>query len=123
LTALVLKKPLSDYSKSPSWIFKVFSGYFDVCPKNPTFDGLSIPWKKRNYCNPPYSNKSPWIKKAIQEQKKGNITVMLLPHDTSSAYYHDLIVPNAELLILRGRLRLDGKSHPRFPSIFVIFHP
>ena len=59
---------------------------------------------------------------AIVEQKKGNTTVMLLPHVPEMAWYHDLIIPNAEILSFRGRLQLDNGKHPRYGSMLVIFH-
>lgn len=89
----------------------------------PEFDGLSIPWKKFNYVNPPYSDKRPWIQKAINETKNGNTTVMLLPHIPDAIWYHDLIIPNSEILSLRGRLQLDNGKHPKYSSMLVIFHP
>jgi len=112
----------TDFAPSPKWLLDVFYLYFDPCPSNPKFDGLKIPWMPRNYCNPPYSDKIPWIKKAIDEKEKGNITVMLLPHAPGAAWYHDLIIPNAEILSLRGRLQLDNGKHPRYDSMLVIFH-
>jgi len=100
----------------------LFEDFFDPCPTNPLTDGLLTYWKKRNYCNPPYSEKIPWIKKAIDEQKKGNTTVMLLPAATDAIWYHDLVVPNAIILLLRGRLQLDNGKHPRYGSILAIFN-
>ena len=114
---------VNDKSPSPKWILNMFKDYFDVCPAKPTFDGLSIPWEKFNYCNPPYSNKVPWIKKAIQEMRLGNTTVMLLPHVPEMAWYHDLLIPNAEILSFRGRLELDNGKHPRYASMLVVLHP
>ena len=114
---------VSDLSPSPRWILNMFQTYFDVCPPNPSFDGLNIPWKKFNYCNPPYSKKVPWIKKAIEEMHLGNTTVMLLPHVPEMAWYVDLVVPNAEILNFRGRLELDSGKHGRYGSMFAIFHP
>src|SRR5438105_2906670 len=73
---------------------------FDPCPMNPqglrAFDGLGKAWGNSNYLNPPYSDKEPWILRAIEEQSKGNTTVMLLPADTSTVWFHDLILPRAE---------------------------
>lgn len=114
---------VNDVSPSPRWLLDIFHDYFDPCPIDPTQDGLSISWKKYNYVNPPYSNKRPWIQKAIEEMNKGNVTVMLLPHDSSAAWYHDLILPNAEVLAFRGRLQLDNGKHPRYGSILAIFRP
>lgn len=113
---------VNDVSPSPKWLLGLFNGYFDPCPINPVFDGLHISWKRFNYVNPPYSNKRPWIEKAIIEMKNGNTTVMLLPHDSSAAWYHDLVVPNAEILSFRGRLQLDNGKHPRYGSMLAIFH-
>lgn len=112
---------VNDSSPSPHWLLDVFKGYFDPCPLNPGFDGLKIPWEKYNYVNPPYSNKKPWILKAIEEQKKGNTTVMLIPHDVSAIWYTDLVIPNAEILSFRGRLELDNGKHPRYGSMLAIF--
>ena len=112
----------SDLAPSPKWLLELFQDFFDPCPPNPQFNGLDIPWKKRNYVNPPYSDKLPWIRKAIEEQTKGNMTVMLLPSATGAAWYHDLIIPNAEILHFRGRLQLDNGKHPAYDSMLVIFN-
>ena len=116
---------VNDSSPSPKWILDMFNGYFDPCPldDNPKFDGLSIPWKKYNYVNCPYSDKIPWIKKAILEQEKGNLTVMLLPYVPDAVWYFDLVVPNAEILGFRGRLELDNGKHPRYASMLCVFNP
>ena len=116
---------VNDSSPSPRWILDMFKDYFDPCPLNdkPEFDGLSIPWKKYNYVNPPYSDKVPWIKKAILEMKLGNVTVMLLPFVPDAIWYFDLIVPNAEILGFRGRLELDSGKHGKYGSMLVVFSP
>jgi len=113
---------ITDFASSPYWLLQLFDDFFDVCPPNPKWDGLKMNWQKRNYCNPPYSDKIPWIKKAIEEADKGNMTVMLIPNVPDAAWYHDLIIPNAEILSFRGRLQLDNGKHPRYASMLVIFH-
>ena len=44
---------------------------------------------------------------------------MLLPVDTSAAWFHDLIMPNFKMFLFRGRLDLDNGHHPKFPSMLV----
>jgi len=114
-----------DSSPSPRWLLDLFGGFFDPCPlrEHPDWDGLKIEWSRMNYVNPPYSDKIPWIKRAIKEQKKGNITVMLLPHVPDAAWFFDLIVPNAKILGFRGRLQLDSGKHPMYGSMLCIFTP
>jgi phage N-6-adenine-methyltransferase len=96
---------------------------FDPCPNNSTFDGLKVEWGKSNYVNPPYANKEPWIRKAIEESRKGKTVVMLLPVDTSTRWFHDLILPNArEIRFIRGRLRFSPYDSPaKYASMIVIF--
>lgn len=98
---------------------------FDPNPANPEglreFDGLGR-WGRRNFCNPPYSKKEPWIEKAIREKAKGNLTVMLLPVDTSTRWFHDLILPNAEIRWIRGRVHFTDQPAP-FASMICIFEP
>ena len=88
-----------------------FNFDFDHCPYNEKEilnDGLKINWGKSNYVNPPYSLKlkEAFIKKAIEEQKKGNRSVFLLPVSTSTKLFHELIIPNAtKIEFLKGRIK------------------
>lgn len=76
-------------------------------------DGLKENWKSINWCNPPYEECIKWIKKAFEEQQKGNTTVMLLPVRTETKYWHDYILfnPNVEIHWLRKGYRfIDADS-------------
>lgn len=84
----------------------------DPCPLNGT-GGLEGDWGKRNYINPPYSRqlKEAFVKKAVEQAKKGKLCVMLLPVSTSTALFHDWIKPNAkEIRFVRGRIRFLGTN-------------
>ena len=95
----------------------------DPCPANPEGlrdqDGLGK-WGKRNFVNPPYSQKAKWIEKAIEEQKKGNLSVLLLPVDTSTRWFHDLVLPHARIEFLRGRVHFTS-GPAKFASMICIF--
>ncbi len=71
---------------------------FDPCPypKPEDFDGLEIEWGSSNYVNPPFgsiihqgkNDKKPkkkgataWVRKAIEESKKGKKVVLVYPID------------------------------------------
>lgn len=45
--------------------------FFDPCPTDPTFDGLSVSWKHNTFINPPYSRGmlDLWSSKALDEYK------------------------------------------------------
>lgn len=88
----------------------------------------------RNYINPPYSRKlkEAFVKRAIEESKKGKLCVMLLPVSTSTALFHDYIKPNAkEIRFVRGRISFEGTnsfgkkvgkgSAPMHDSMIVVF--
>ncbi len=89
---------------------------FDPCPLNdgeilPENDGLLIEWGLVNFINPPYSKdlKEAFVKKAIEENKKGKTCVMLLPVSTSTKIFHDYIQPNAkEIRFVRRRVPFIG---------------
>jgi len=114
----------TDSYNSEPWIFHLFEGWFDPCPydDNPNEDGLSIDWKDKTYVNPPYSKPLPWIQKAIEENKKGKLIVMLLRMDTSTRWFKELQEAGAKFLWINGRLRFGtGKPAP-FPSMLVILN-
>lgn len=110
--------------------------FFDPCPLHNNieeWDGLKEDWAEANFINPPYSRKlkEAFVKKAIEESKKGKLCVMLLPVSTSTALFHDYIQPNAkEIRFIRGRIRFSGVNTfgeyvttkaPMHDSMIVIF--
>lgn len=108
----------SDYQTPPELIFKALAIinkgklFFDcdVCCSiknipahhyfiNGSRDGLKENWYSLNWCNPPFNECSKWIKKAYEEQQKGNETMMLLPVRTETKYWHDYILFNKNVEI------------------------
>lgn len=90
---------------------KEFDFDFDPCPYNEgkiINDGLKIDWGKSNFVNPPYSQKlkEQFIIKGIEEMKRGNTSIFLIPVSTSTKLFHDYIKPNAnEIRFLKGRVK------------------
>jgi hypothetical protein len=94
---------------------------FDPCPfPRPDWNGLEVDWKKLNFINPPFSEIPKWLKKGMEELKKGRKSVFLLTARTSSKYWFDLVFPNAtDLLFLEGGVIFKGYEN-RFPVPIVI---
>lgn len=97
-------------------------------------DGLAQSWAGETvWVNPPYSPKGavvPWLEKAHAEAQRGATVVMLLLADTSTNWYHDLVVPLAsEYELLRGRVTFvhpvtgEEGSAPKFGSLVAVFRP
>ena len=102
----------------------------DVCalPENakcdkfytPDQDGLKQDWSGVCWCNPPYGRQiGKWVEKAA----KSNATVvMLLPARTDTKWFHDWILPFAEIRFVKGRLKFGKAAHNApFPCMVVIF--
>lgn len=94
-------------------------------------DSLEMDWAQgngsRGWMNPPYSNPRPWIEKAIMEARLGFITCALLPADTSTKWFHDLVLNNPrckyEFWPKRIRFLKNGKrcESAKFGSLVAIF--
>ena len=70
---------------------------FDPCPypRPDGFDGLSVDWGKSNYVNPLFTGgPTAWVRKAIEENKKGKTVVLVLP---IAKWIHYLIDAKAEI--------------------------
>ena len=126
----------SDDWATPAWLYeqlnKEFQFDFDPCPLNAKFDGLQIAWGKSNFVNPPYNrtDKPKFIQKAYEECKKGNTVVMLIPSATGTKQFHEVILPNAEVRFLKGRIAFSGintkgiyttKNKGKHDSMIVVF--
>jgi site-specific DNA-methyltransferase (adenine-specific) len=90
----------------------------------PSEDGLARDWTGETvFCNPPYGRRQDaWVRKCREHGAGGGVAVMLIPARTDTARFHDLILGNAEIRFLRGRLKFGGaKDSAPFPSMVVVF--
>ena len=74
------------YWKTPPeymvFLQKKYAFDFDPCPhpRPEGFDGLEVSWGRRNWVNPPFTGGvMKWVRKAIAECEKGNMSVIILP--------------------------------------------
>jgi site-specific DNA-methyltransferase (adenine-specific) len=126
----------SDHWKTPDELYNKLNAEFhfdfDPCPLNSTFDGLIIDWGLSNFINPPYNRKDKpkFIQKAYDEWKKGKTCVLLIPSATGTKQFHELILPNAEIRFVKGRIAFEGfntkgiystKNKGKHDSMIVIF--
>ncbi len=121
---------LSRISKSDNWatpeaLYKELDAEFhfndDPCPLH-GICGLERDWGTSVFMNPPYSNPTPWVKKAYEQSLKGSLVVGLLRGDTSTRWFHDWVLDKAELQFVKGRIKFNGKPAP-FASIIAIWWP
>ena len=126
-------KMSDDNWKTPEGVYRALDSEFhfddDPCPlvgAKLLKDGLSRPWGKSVFMNPPYSNPTPWVKRAFEESTRGSTVVGLLRCDTSAAWFHDWVWNKAELRFVRGRLTFFkgsvGHSAP-FASVIAVWRP
>jgi len=128
-------------SATPEWetpqdffdkIDEEFRFTLDVCatPNNAkcwsyytkTADGLAQPWTGRCWCNPPYGRTiGLWVRKAVEESRRGATVVMLVPARTDTAWWHDYAMQATEIRYVRGRLRFSGQGPAPFPSAVLVF--
>lgn len=117
-----------NYATPPSFYKELnerFSFDFDPCPYNEgkiENDGLQMEWGLSNFVNPPYSKKlkEAFVKKGVEEMKKGKLCVFLIPVSTSTKLFHDIILPNATSIeFVKGRIKfgkMDGTGNFYIPS-------
>lgn len=65
-------------------------------------NGLTIPWLPGTFCNPPYSENTLWIQKAINEFTKGIDILLLLPANTDVRWWH--LLADFPVCFVKGRI-------------------
>ena len=121
-----------DSWRTDQWILDMFPNAFDPCPYNPDwdeshYDGLVDNWDTGAglvFINPPYSNVTPWVDRAIEEVKAepGLTVVMLLKHDSSTKWYAKLHEAGANFLMCARRLKHGTNSGASFPSVLAVLN-
>ena len=113
-----------DNSPTPTWFYNFIVnelGFIDVCRDPNEFNFMVDPLPEKSYCNPPFSEKSKFVKRACKEAKKGKLVVMLLPADISTQWFVEAHFRcNASVVLVAG-----GKVHSKralFPSMLLIFN-
>ena len=88
-------------------------------------NGLQQDWEGfTSFVNPPYGRGiEEWIKKAYQESRKENTSVvMLIPARTDTKYWHNYVMRADEVYFVKGRLKFgDSENSAPFPSAVVVF--
>lgn len=108
---------------------KEFNFDFDPCPypRPEGFDGLKVDWGKSNYCNPLFwgGGITAWVRKALTEAEKGNLTVLNLPLDN----WASILIERANPKDIRVRrdwywITPEGKKRkPSRPCLLWIVRP
>jgi len=105
---------------------------FDPCPfpRPENFNGVAVPWGKSNWVNPPFrrsdgmygAGPTAFIRKAIEEQNKGNSSVIII---NTMSFINMLLEANAEPRSM-GRVRwLDTETgapwkSPAATTVFIL---
>lgn len=84
-------------------------------------DGLSFPWRGKVFVNPPYVRGiARWVCKCHDEAQRGCVVVALIPARPDTNYWHRFVAGQADVFMLRGRLKFgDGKDAAPFPSLVI----
>uniref|UniRef100_A0A3B0M375 DNA N-6-adenine-methyltransferase (Dam) n=1 Tax=Arsenophonus endosymbiont of Trialeurodes vaporariorum TaxID=235567 RepID=A0A3B0M375_9GAMM len=139
-------KPFKDRWRTPIEVFKTLDAEFGfkldaaadesnaLCKAflSEEIDALKCDWNSDGaiFCNPPYSKIMPWVKKAAEQYRKQKKTiVMLLPSNTSTAWFHEALKTSDEVrFITEGRLSFisaetgkEGKAGKSKGSVLFIW--
>ena len=87
-------------------------------------DGLSRQWAGLVFVNPPYSRALPsWVAKCKEEGERGATVIGLVPSRTDTRWWHNSVVGQADVIMLKGRLRFgNGQGSAPFPSALVVWN-
>ncbi|OYW72384.1 MAG: hypothetical protein B7Z37_25030 [Verrucomicrobia bacterium 12-59-8] len=100
-------------------------------------NGLDQSWAgHRVYCNPPFSDIAPWVRKAWAERMAQMVVLLLPANRTEQGWWQDMIEPFRDrtgsvlrIEFLKGRLRflkpgervIKGDSRPPFGCLLAIW--
>lgn len=96
---------------------------------------LELDWTTLNWCNPPFSNITPFVEKAAEQARCGRTTYMIMPASPETGYVRlakslaDTIIEmpyRIQFTRANGEPFLDGKGKPQSPQfscLIAVFTP
>jgi len=84
--------------------------FIDVCQGSQRFDATALTWPNRSYCNPPFRNKGPFVRMAVQSNRLGREVLLYLPLDPTTSWFKELYRANTLILIFMKRM-----GHSKYP--------
>lgn len=91
-------------------------------------DALQQPWRTKSrefgWCNPPFANIAPWVRKAWRESRIGARVLMLVPAGVGANWWRDHVDGKAFVLFLNGRITFVGETMP-YPKdcVLLVYGP
>jgi hypothetical protein len=122
-----------DHWETPQFLWNILGekygpSIYDPCPRYAVLDGLKIDWPNEEifcYVNPPYSRgrQTIWAIKCIEQFKRGCSVGLLLPFDTSTKLFNDILFKECKLIhTFTRRIKFEGaEGSPNFASALYIF--
>jgi hypothetical protein len=107
------KRGVHDNDPTPQALYDIIVnklGFTDVCQDPKRFDATASIWPNRSYCNPPFRNKRPFVRMAVQSNRLGNEVLLYLPLDPTTRWFKELYNANALIIIFTKRMK-----HSKYP--------
>ena len=116
-----VQSPETDERYTPKWVFDALGETFDLDPASPPLgvsqvptarvwtkgdDGLTRPWDGFIWCNPPFSNATPWADRFIQGLRQG---IWLGP--VANSGWHDRMTRASDAMVLLRDFAFIGINH------------
>jgi len=107
------RRGIHDNAPTPQALYDIIVnrlGFIDVCQDPKRFDAIASVWHNRSYCNPPFRNKKPFVRMAVQSNRLGREVLLYLPLDPTTSWFKELYRANALILIFMKRM-----GHSKYP--------
>ena len=107
------KRGVHDTDLTPEGLYDAIVnrlGFTDVCQNPQKFNATTMMWPDKAYCNPPFSRKEPFVRKAVESNKLGRQILLYLPLDPTTKWFKELYNANALIIIFTKRMK-----HSKYP--------
>ena len=112
------ERAVHDNKPTPKQLYDIIINqlhFVDVCVCKEKFNAKVQLWPNKAYCNPPFSEKSFFISRAIASHRAGREVLLYLPFDPTTSWFEKLYYEKPLIIIFMKRMQ-----HARWPV--ALFH-